>query len=102
MHICNRRGDFEGELTPVRGHKVATIGGKGHAPSGTGTVRWRWKDDKGNPHEYLVRNVLFFPQSPINILSVTEFAKQLDDEEGTGIDTKQLKLRFIGTEISSP
>lgn len=27
--------------------------------------------------------------SPINILSVTSFAKQLGDEEGTGIDTKQ-------------
>ena len=37
---------------------------------------------------------MFFPQSPINILSVTEFAKQLEDEEGTGIDTKQLRSRF--------
>ena len=75
-------------------HKVATIGGRGHAPSGIGIVKWIWKDDEGNSHEFLIHNTLYFPQSPINILSVTEFARQLDDVEGTGIDTKQLKSRF--------
>ena len=45
-------------------------------------------------HEFLIENVLYFPQSPINILSVTEFAKQLQDTEGTGVDTKQLRSRF--------
>ena len=29
-------------------------------------------------------NVLYFPKSPINFLSVTKFANQLDDDEGTG------------------
>ena len=58
-------------------------------------IRYRYyqlemENDEGNDHEYLIKNVLYFPQSPINILSITDFAKQLDDEEGTGIDTKQL------------
>ena len=56
-------------------------------PEGIGTVRWSWIDDHGRKHEYLVEIVLFFPQSPINILSITESAKQLQDKEGTGIDT---------------
>ena len=30
----------------------------------------------------------FFPASPVNILSVTKFADQLNDDDGTGIDTK--------------
>ena len=94
VHICNDRKCFIGDLTPVHGHKVATIGGRGHAPSGIGTVKWSWKDDAGGTHEFQIHNVLYFPQSPINILSVTEFAKQLGDEEGTGIDTKQLRSRF--------
>ena len=94
VHICNDRKMFVGDLSPVTNHKVATIGGKGHQPSGLGTVRWSWRDDKGTLHEYLVENVLYFPQSPINILSVTTFAKQLNDTEGTGIDTKQLYSRF--------
>ena len=51
-------------------------------------VRWRWNDNECNDHEYMIKNVLYFSQSLINILSVTEFAKQLEDEEGTEIDTK--------------
>ena len=88
VYICNSKSNYIGEMLPVRAHKVATIGGRGHTPAGTGTVSWTLMDDKGKSHTYLVENVLYFPQSPINILSVTEFAKQLYDEEGTGIDTK--------------
>ena len=94
VHVCNQKSMYVGELRPIESHKVATIGGKGHSPAGIGTVKWSWNDDCGHKHEYLVENVLFFPQSPINILSVTEFAKQLNDKEGTGIDTKQLRSRF--------
>ena len=94
VHICNNRSMFIGELQSVSNHKVATIGGKGHQPSGIGTVRWTWRDDERKLHEYHIENVLYFPQSPINILSVTAFAKQLNDTEGTGIDTKQLYSRF--------
>ena len=94
VHVCNQKGMYVGELRPIKSHKVATIGGKGHSPEGIGTVKWSWNDDDGRKHEYLVEDVLFFPQSPINILSVTEFAKQLQDKEGTGIDTKQLRSRF--------
>ena len=61
VHICNSRQSFIGELKSVTGHKVATIGGRGHAASGTGTVKWRWKDDTGNTHEYLDHNTLYFP-----------------------------------------
>ena len=41
-------------------NKVATIGGKGHQPSGIGTVKWIWRDDSVKSHEYLVEDVLFF------------------------------------------
>ena len=94
VHICNKRSMFVGDLTPVINHKVATIGGKGHQPSGIGTVRWTWRDVKGKMHQYNIEDVLYFPESPINILSVTAFAKQLNDTEGTGIDTKQLHSNF--------
>ena len=94
VHDFNKREPFVGKLILVRGHKVATIGWRGHAPSGVGTVKWSWKDDDGTTHEYLIPNVLYFPQFPVNILSVTEFAKQLDNEQGTGIDTKHLRSRF--------
>ena len=41
-----------------------------------------------------MQNVLYFLQSAINISSVTEFARQLNDEEGTGVDTKHKPSRF--------
>ena len=43
----------------------------------------------------LIQDVLFFLQSPINILSGKCFAKQLNDLTGTGIDTKQLQSCFF-------
>ena len=36
-----------------------------------------------------MKDVLYFPASPVNILSVTKFAGQLGDDNGTGIDTKR-------------
>ena len=56
---------FVGEIRKVSNQQVATIGGKGHQHSGIGTVKWIWRDDSGNLHEYLVEDVLFFhhPQS---------------------------------------
>ena len=85
---------FVGEIRKCTNQGVATIGGKGHQTSGIGTVRWIWRDDSGKSHEYLVKDALFSPQSPINIISVICFARQLNDLTGTGIDTKQLTSCF--------
>ena len=62
---------FVGDIRKCTNKGVATIVGKGHQPSGIGTVRWIWRDDSEKPHEYLVKDALFSPQSPINILNVT-------------------------------
>ena len=51
-------------------------------------MKWTWKDDGGAVHTEQLENTLYFPKSLINIISVTELAKQFNDEEGTGIDTK--------------
>ena len=67
---------------------VATIGGKLNQPAGIGTVMWTWKDDGGAVHTEQLDNTLYFPKSPIIIMSVTELAKQFNDEEVTEIDTK--------------
>ena len=42
VHICNKRNMFVGEMRSCTNQGVATIGGKGHQPSGIGTVRWTW------------------------------------------------------------
>jgi hypothetical protein len=73
---------------------VATIGGRNSKPAGIGTVKWTWTDDAGNSHTHHLKDVLHFPTSPVNILSITELAKALNDDEGTGIDTKRMYSRF--------
>ena len=90
VRICNRHNMFVGKIRKVSNQQVATIGVKGHHPSGVGAVKWIWRDDSGKLHEYLVEDVLFFPQPPINILSITCFARQLNDLTGTGINTQKL------------
>ena len=94
VHICNKRNMFVGEIRKCTNQGVATIGGKGHQPSGIETVRWILRDKSGRSHEYLVKDALFFPQSPIKIFSVTCFARQLNDLMGNGIDKKLLKSCF--------
>ena len=94
VHICNKKSMFIGEITPDTHSHVATIGGKQNKPRGVGTVRWTWKDDAGQRHSFDIDHVLYFPDSPVNILSVTKFAAQLKDDEGTGINTKRLHSEF--------
>ena len=75
-------------------HYIATIGGAKNSAAGMGTTLWRWKDDGGNQHTIDVKNVLYFPKSPVNILSITSLADQFNDDDGIGINTKRSKSHF--------
>ena len=94
MHICNNKKMFTHYCNLTDVQNVATIGGKNSKPTGIGTIKWSWWDDNGTTHQYELQDVYYFPQSPVNILSVTEFAKFLKDEHGTEIDTKALYSRL--------
>ena len=94
VHICNDKSFFVSPPRRTDKHYVATIGGSKNIACGMGTVKWTWKDDTGKSHTFEIQEVLYFPQSPVNILSVTRLADQFNDDEGTGIDTKQSKSRF--------
>ncbi len=74
---------------------VATIGGLEIQSAGIADVQWHWKDDPGQEHTLWIQSVLYFPKSPINILSVTKFVNQLNDEKGTGITTNDQESVFF-------
>ena len=95
VHICNDKSMFEGEIKRTNQHSVATIGGSKNSSAGMGTVNWRWKDDHGKSYTMKIKDVLFFPDSPVNILSITCLADQFNDDDGTGIDTKRTKSRLL-------
>ena len=81
---------------------VATIGGKLNQTDGIGTVKCTCKDDSGAVHTEQLENTLYFPKSPISIMSVTKLANQISDVEGTGIDTKMNHSHFYWKNNKSP
>ena len=62
VHICKKRNMFVGEIRKCTNQGVATIGGKGHQPSGIGTVHWIWRDDSGN-HMNILSRMRYFPHN---------------------------------------
>ena len=92
-HIFNNRDVFITFKATTAG-LVATIGGKLNQPAGIGMVKLTWKDGGGEIHIELLDNMLYFPKSLINIMSVTELAKQFNNEEVPGIDTKMNHSHF--------
>ena len=55
---------------------------------GVGTVSWYWTDDKGKLYTNKLNNILYFPDSPVNVLSATTLYESMKDDEGTWMVTK--------------
>ena len=87
VHVCNNKNMFVRKIRPLKSHAVATIRGSENQAAGIGDVQWRWKDDTGQEHTHRIQNIFYFNNSPINILSITDFANELNDDNGTRIMT---------------
>ena len=85
---------FESLVAASASKLVVMIDGQVNVPAGIGTVIWSWKDDKNETHNHRIKNVHFFPTSPVNIPGITDFGSQLKDENTTGINTKCKKSSF--------
>ena len=97
-HIWNNLQDFIPsslvELTASASSSVVTIGGSNFHPTSIGNIKITWNDDNGIPYHTVLKNVLYFPDSPVNVLSVTAFASQLNDDNGTWIKTARHQSVF--------
>ena len=70
---------FTGKSYPVIYNVVTTIGGKYLIPKQIVTVSWYWTDDEGRIHTNNSNNVLYFPDSPLNILMATTLSESTKD-----------------------
>ena len=77
------------KIEPIISNGVATIGGKYLITKGIGTIIWSWTDDERQLHTNKLNNVLYFVDSPDNILSATALAKTIKDYEVTWLLTKR-------------
>ena len=78
-YIWDTRSNFVlGSLIRLGKYKdtgVATIGLVELSPHSIGDVKTNWKDDMGISYDTILRGTLFFPYSPVNLLSVTALAE---------------------------
>jgi len=97
-HIWNCVKDFIPaslvQLSASAASSVVTIGGSDFHPTSIGDLKLTWTDDDGVPYTTILKDVLYFPDSPVNVLSVTAFAAQLDDDHGTWIKTSRHQSVF--------
>jgi hypothetical protein len=61
---------------------------------GKSTASIAFQDDDGITHTNVLQDAYYFPDSPVTILSLTAFANQLDDDDGTWIQTCQHQSIF--------
>ena len=96
-HIWSNKHDFVTEsLKPYSNDndKVMTVGSESLSPSGIGKVQVQWLDDDNKRYSIVLKDVLYFPNSPVNVISCTSLANQLDDNDGTWIQTKRHHSNF--------
>ena len=96
-----RTGWRIGTISPANTSKVvATIGGQVNVPAGIGTVTWSWKDDSDIVHTHFIEQVHYFPGSPVNILGITAFGKQLNERRRPVSTRNGKRANSIGKEVT--
>jgi len=98
-HIWNNLDDFvEGTVTYLTDSDqnigVVTIGDTECRPIATGTVLLTITDENNHDCKVTLKDALYFPTSPVNVLGITKLGEQLDDEEGTWIKTRWRRSTF--------
>ena len=90
-HIWNKKEDFvRGTLHPLKElASVATIGGSNFYPKGIGDLNVKIRDDNNMTSELVLKNVLYFPNSPVNIISVFCLADHFNDDHGISVLTSR-------------
>ena len=94
VHIVNDLTYFLNGIKKCSEKCIATIGGEDSAPSGIGSVIISLEDNDGNLSEIKLENALYFPQYPVNIISIACLADIYNDDEGTFIKTSRFSSQF--------
>ena len=90
--IFNGTYSLCGWMTPfLYSRAVSIIGGQNHFPVGSCDVSVHWRDNDNVIFKQVLKNVLYFPDSPVKIISAHKLAAEWGsnvDLEGTSIKTK--------------
>ena len=84
-HIFSEEDMFTDKIDPIVSNGVATIAVKDIITKDIGTVNWYWTYDEVQLHRMKLNNVLYFTDSPANILSATALDEYMKNYEGTWV-----------------
>ena len=79
---------FNYKIDPINSNRWATIGVNSIISKGILIVIWSYTDDEGRLHTKKLNNLIYFPDSPANILSAIELAESMNYYKGTWVLTK--------------
>ena len=68
-NICSEEDMFTDKIYPIISNGVTTIYGKYLIPKGNVTVSCTWTDDEVQLYTNKLNNLLYFPDSSVNIIS---------------------------------
>ena len=71
---------FVGELIESR-RKIRGFEGVIQTKIKTGTLLWRWEDDQGQEHKFLIPNSLFIPSGKCRLLSPQHWDQTRQDDQ---------------------
>ena len=80
---------FTDKIYPTIFNGVINIGGKYLTLKGIGTVIWFCTNDEEKLQTNEFNNALYFPESPVIILSATALSESMKDHDGTWVLTKR-------------
>ena len=86
---------FTDKIDLIISNGVVTIGGNYPIPKDIGTVSWSWTDYEGQLHTNKPKNIFYFTDSPVNILSAAALAESMKYVEETWVLTKIKYSIFI-------
>ena len=59
---------FNDNIQPIISNVLVTIGGKYIFQKGIVTISWSWTDDEVKLHTNRLNDILYVPDSPVNII----------------------------------
>ena len=66
-------------------------------PVGVGEVPIEWSDDSGTYHQFILTEVFYVPDSPVNIMGISAFSKIIGDFETKGTRINSSGIHFVFT-----
>ena len=89
--LSHDEGDFVGPLKDCN-RSIKGFGGTKFFKVKTGTLLWKWADDYGEIHRFLIPNSYCVPEGGVRLLSPQHWAKTQKDSKpfkGTGCETNE-------------